>query len=71
MRWEGTTPNFVRLDRNATFCDRDEHGSFDEEDLHPTHPHPGFGQLFNVFLPLQILEFVAELAVGTVVNKKQ
>lgn len=60
----------MRLDRNAIFCDQDEYGSINESVWHPTHPHSRFSQLLDVFLALQVLELVAELTGGIVVNKK-
>jgi len=47
-----------------------EYLSIDVGGWHPTHPHSGFGQFFDVSLTLQILELVAELIIDTVVNKK-
>lgn len=35
-----------------------------------SHLHPGFGQLLDVFLTLQVLKLVAELIIGTVVSGK-
>ena len=60
----------MRLDRKAVFCDsRVNTGQLVAID-NPTHPHSGFSQLFNVSLPLQVPELVAELIIATVVNKK-
>jgi hypothetical protein len=70
IKWEGTTPNFVRLDRNTTFCDDGGRQSTNGGVWHPTRLHSGFGQLLDVFLALQVLELVAELIIGTVVNEK-
>jgi len=59
----------VRQEHNI-LRSRGDHQLIDGGTRHPTHLHSGFGQFFDVFLTLQVLELVAELIIGAVVNEK-
>ena len=59
----------VRQERNILRSQSD-HQLIDRCTRYPTHLHSRFGQFFDVFLTLQVLELVAELIIDAVVNEK-